>query len=170
MANEKRPEWGARFQFPENTEVSMDGLVMKITEKMACEMAEKYDDFIAESIAEAARAAAFAKTYRKIMDAKRENLFPEIVKPVMPVQFSVVNHHVVDFRAVVAGDDDRRRFMSDEEYGYYVENKLAMALGGGLLRQGVAKVETQPIIGVFGCGNRHVATVKVVLPDGSQWP
>lgn len=57
MANEKRTELGARFQFPENVEFSMDGFVSKITEKMVCEMAEKYDDFVVESIAEVARKA-----------------------------------------------------------------------------------------------------------------
>lgn len=57
MQFNKPPEWGARFQFPENAEVSMDGLVMNITEKMACAMTEKYDEFIAESIAKAAREA-----------------------------------------------------------------------------------------------------------------
>ena len=60
MTFNKPPEWGARFQFPENAEVSMDGFVMKITEKMACEMAEEYDDFIAESIATTARAAGIS--------------------------------------------------------------------------------------------------------------
>ena len=35
----------------------MDGFVKKITEKMACEMAEKYDAFIVESIANTAREA-----------------------------------------------------------------------------------------------------------------
>lgn len=60
MKFNKPLEWGSRFQFPENAEVSMDGLVMNITEKMACEMAEKYDDFIAESIAKTARAAGIS--------------------------------------------------------------------------------------------------------------
>lgn len=57
MQINKPPEWGARFQFPENVDVSMDSLVAKITEKMACEMVEEYDNFIAESIAKAAREA-----------------------------------------------------------------------------------------------------------------
>ena len=57
MTFNKPPEWGSRFQFPENAEAFMDGFVMNITEKMACEMAEEYDNFIAESIANAARAA-----------------------------------------------------------------------------------------------------------------
>ena len=57
MQFNKPQEWGSRFHFPENTEVSMDGFVEKVTEKMACEMAEKYDAFILASIANAARAA-----------------------------------------------------------------------------------------------------------------
>lgn len=57
MQFNKPQEWGSRFHFPENTEVSMDGFVKKITEKMACEMAEKYDAFIVAIIANTAREA-----------------------------------------------------------------------------------------------------------------
>lgn len=115
-------------------------------------------------------AAAFAKTYRKIMNAKREDLFPEIVRPVMPVQFSVVNHQLVNFRAVYAGDDRRRSYMGDEEYAKHVKHCLSEELASGLVREGFVKVETHPAIGVFGCSNRYVATVKVAMPEGSQWP
>lgn len=60
MQFNKPPEWGARFQFPENTEVAGDGLTFKMTEKMACSFAEKYDEFIAEEIGREARAAGIS--------------------------------------------------------------------------------------------------------------
>ena len=57
MTFNKPPEWGARFHFPENAKASVDGFKLTVTEKLACEFAEKYDSFIAEEIAREARAA-----------------------------------------------------------------------------------------------------------------
>ena len=60
MQFNKPTEWGASFQFPENSTVSVDGLKLTVTEKLACEFVEKYDDFIAEEIAREARAAGIS--------------------------------------------------------------------------------------------------------------
>lgn len=57
MQFNKPPEWGSRFQFPENAKASVVGTKWTVTEKLACEFAEKYDSFIAAEIAREARAA-----------------------------------------------------------------------------------------------------------------
>ena len=56
MQFDKPPEWGARFQFPENCSFEYDGYVHTLVNEIAVKMAEKYDNFIVEQIAMEARA------------------------------------------------------------------------------------------------------------------
>jgi hypothetical protein len=60
MQFNKPPKCGARFQFPENAELSTDGLKFTISEKIACAFVDEYDEFIAEEIAREARAAGIS--------------------------------------------------------------------------------------------------------------
>lgn len=57
MQFNKLPEWGARFQFPENFHIEYDGMQGKIENQIVVTMAEKYDNFVAEQIAMEARAS-----------------------------------------------------------------------------------------------------------------
>lgn len=52
---DKSPEWGARFQFPENQEINYDGLHLSVTDKIVTQMVENYDNTIAAEIATVAR-------------------------------------------------------------------------------------------------------------------
>lgn len=56
MEFNKPPEFGARFQFPENMTFEYDRQVHTLVDKLAVNMAERYDNFIVEQIAMAARA------------------------------------------------------------------------------------------------------------------
>lgn len=49
-------EFGCRYQFPENMKVEYDGFSGSIVNEIVINMAEKYDNFIADQIAMEARA------------------------------------------------------------------------------------------------------------------
>jgi len=57
MTFNKPTEWGSRFRFPENQKIDFDGLQMSVTDKLAVQMADNYDNAVAEEIASAARGA-----------------------------------------------------------------------------------------------------------------
>ena len=50
------PEFGSRYQFPENIRFEYDGYVGKVTNEIVVQMAEKYDAYLADKIAMAAMA------------------------------------------------------------------------------------------------------------------
>ena len=112
-------------------------------------------------------AAAFARAYRKIMDAKREDLFPEIVKPVMPVMGSVVNYRVTPFRAEHLTSEGQRYFFREnkEEFATRIMHKLSENLAECLMENGAIIMRIEEIMGV---GIRYTATVKVVMPEDEQ--
>lgn len=56
MQFNKPPEWGARFQFPENMKFEYDGQAHTLVNEIVVKMAEKFDNFIVEQIAMEARA------------------------------------------------------------------------------------------------------------------
>ena len=108
-------------------------------------------------------AAAFARAYRKIMDAKREDLFPEIVKPVMPVMGTVVNYRVTPFRADCVISDPQRSFFieNSEECADRIMRELSKDLAKCLMENGAITVRTQQF---RDKGTRYTAVVKVVMP------
>ena len=57
MEFNRPPEWGTRFQFPENVTLEYDGQAYTMANQLAAKMADKYDKFIVEQIAMEARAA-----------------------------------------------------------------------------------------------------------------
>lgn len=57
MTFNKPPEWGSRFQFPENQKIEFDDLKMRVTEKVIVQMIDDYETAVAAEIASAARAA-----------------------------------------------------------------------------------------------------------------
>ena len=52
----EKPDFGTRFQFPENIHVEYDGVVGSIQNEIAVRMAEKYEDFVVQQISMEARA------------------------------------------------------------------------------------------------------------------
>ena len=56
MTFNKPPEWGSRFQFPENQKIDFDGLQMRVTDKIVVQMLDNYETAVAAEIASAARA------------------------------------------------------------------------------------------------------------------
>lgn len=109
-------------------------------------------------------AAAFARAYRKIMDAKKEDLFPEIVKPVIPVVGTVVNYRLTPFRAVYVAPESQRLFFREnhEEFATRIMAKLSAELGECLMKNGAIIMRIEPIAGV---GTQYTATVKVAMPE-----
>lgn len=57
MQLNKLPEWGSRFQFPENQQINFDSLRMSVTDKIVVQMVDNYEIAIASAIAQAARIA-----------------------------------------------------------------------------------------------------------------
>lgn len=57
MTFNKPPEWGSRFQFPENQKIDFDDLQMRVTDKIVVQMLDNYETAVAAEIASAARAA-----------------------------------------------------------------------------------------------------------------
>lgn len=60
MKFNKPPEWGKRFDFPENIQVEYNGVSGMVTSEIAIKMAERYDDAVAEEIAREAKLAGAA--------------------------------------------------------------------------------------------------------------
>ena len=60
MTFNKMPEFGARFQFPENIQLEYGGQSGCVASEIAVRMAEKYDDFVVEQIANEAREAGIS--------------------------------------------------------------------------------------------------------------
>lgn len=108
-------------------------------------------------------AAAFARAYRKIMDAKKEDLFPEIVKPVMPVVGTVTNYRVIPFRADCVVSDPQRSFFieTSEECTARIMQELSKDLVKCLMENGAITFRTQQFLDK---GTRYTAVVKVVMP------
>lgn len=108
-------------------------------------------------------AAAFARAYRKVMDAKREDLFPEIVKPVMPVVHTVIDYRVTPFRAVYMAPAGQMAFFREnhEEFANRIKVKLAKELAEGLLHNGAITMRIEEIMGI---GTQYTATVNVAMP------
>ena len=92
-------------------------------------------------------AAAFARAYRKIMDAKREDLFPDIVKPVVPVPLQVVNYNVGKLQARCVVSDIQMELLADSPGDLYrrVTGKLATMLADKLAESGAMKISTEKV-------------------------
>lgn len=110
-------------------------------------------------------AAAFARAYRKIMYARREDLFPEIVKPVIPLVGTVFNHRVVPFRAECFVQDSQMAFFREnkEEFAARIMAKLGNELAECLMENGAIVMRIEPIQDV---GTKYTATVRVAMPEG----
>ena len=107
-------------------------------------------------------AAAFARAYRKIMDAKMESLFPEIVKPIMPVNYQVVNYPVVPIRASYTAHDAFAYYYRDSSINFaaMVEGELSKQIAQELLKNGAIRLEKRRSFDFV----EYSATVKVVMP------
>ena len=112
-------------------------------------------------------AAVFARTYRKIKDAKMHGLFPDIIEPVMPVMGTVVNYRVTPFRAEYLTSEGQRYFFREnkEEFATRIMHKLSENLAECLMENGAIIMREEEIIGV---GTRNTATVKVVMPGDER--
>ena len=106
-------------------------------------------------------AAAFARTYRKIMEANREDLFPEIIKPVMPVQFKAVNVSTCRMRASVTVSDREMEWhrLHPDDLKRRVVDTLASRLADELAK-GAMKIETRKVNGAV----EFSSTVNVIDP------
>lgn len=107
-------------------------------------------------------AAAFAKTYRKIMDAGLEDLFPEIIKPVMPVRYRVENYNLTTLRAQCTVPDIQMELLADSQGDLYrrVTGKLATLLADELVNSGAMKISAEKV----RFGVQFTGDVKVVFP------
>lgn len=105
-------------------------------------------------------AAAFARAYRKIVDAEMDYLFPEIVKPVMPVRLSVVNYDLIPIRAKCTVSDIQMELLADSPGDLYrrVTGKIATMLADKLAESGAMKISTEKVkFGVEFTGTVNVA-------------
>lgn len=60
MTFNKPPEWGKRFDFPENVQIEYNGVTGSVTSEIAIKMAERYDDAVVEQIAMEAKLVGVA--------------------------------------------------------------------------------------------------------------
>ena len=106
-------------------------------------------------------AAAFARTYRKIMAANREDLFPEIIKPVVPVQFKAVNVSPYRLRATVVVSDRQMEMLRDhpDDLHRRVAGTLATRMADELAK-GAMKIEHRKVNGAV----EFIGTVDVINP------
>lgn len=108
-------------------------------------------------------AAAFARAYRKIKDAKMEGLFPDIIEPVLPVVGTVFNYQVTPFRAAYLAPESQRHFFREnkEEFATRIIGKLSGELAECLMKNGAIIMRIEEIMGI---GTKYTATVNVVMP------
>ena len=83
-------------------------------------------------------AAAFARTYRKIKAAKREDMFPEIVSPVQPKICTVSDYQIKHYWATyIATEGERMCFVENgDEYAHLVKQRLCGNLTDALMSSG----------------------------------
>lgn len=78
MEFKKPPEWGSRFQFPENQKIDFDGMQMRVTDRIIAQMVDNYDNAVAAEIASAARAAGVSDVIvlnkKAILDALQKQI------------------------------------------------------------------------------------------------
>ena len=112
-------------------------------------------------------ADAFARTYRKIMGAKMEALFPEIVKPVMPVVGTIANYQIEKFRAVYLTAEGQRYIFreNEEEFATRIKGKLSQEIAECLMKNGAIIMRIEQIHGI---GTKYTATVNVVMPKEGE--
>ena len=60
MTFDKPPEWGKRFNFPENIQIEYNGYSGSVASEIAVKMAERYEDAVIEQIAMEAKAAGIS--------------------------------------------------------------------------------------------------------------
>ena len=106
-------------------------------------------------------AAAFVRTYRKIMDANREDLFPEIIKPVVPVQFKAVNVSPYRLRVSVTVSDREMEWhcQHPDDLKRRAVDTLASRLADELAK-GTMKIEHRKVNGAV----EFIGTVNVIHP------
>lgn len=112
-------------------------------------------------------AAAFARAYRKIMYAKKEDLFPEIIKPVMPMVGVVHNHRVETIRASSIVHRDMAFPCADnEEFTTVITERLSDELAKSLIQSGAAALSIKQIDTMR---TQYDVTVRVAMPDGRNY-
>ena len=52
---DKSPEWGSRFQVPENQEIDLTGMQLNVTDRIVVQMVDNYENAVAAEIAAGAR-------------------------------------------------------------------------------------------------------------------
>ena len=102
----EKPDFGTRFQFPENIHVEYDGAVGSIQNEIAVRMAEKYEDFVIQQIAMEARAEGVSDltvlNKEAILNAIKKQI-PQ--KPVDKDDWKVYGHCPVCRKLVHIGED-----------------------------------------------------------------
>ena len=102
----EKPDFGTRFQFPENIHVEYDGAVGSIQNEIAVRMAEKYEDFVVKQIAMEARAEGVSDltvlNKKAILDAIKKQI-PQ--KPVDKDDREMYGHCAVCRKLVHIGED-----------------------------------------------------------------
>lgn len=112
-------------------------------------------------------AAAFARAYRKIMYAKMEDLFPEIVKPVMPLVGVVHNHQVKTIRASsIVNREMAFPWADSDEVTTVITERLCDELAKSLIQSGAAALS---IIQIDEMRTQYNVTVRVAMPDGRDY-
>ena len=108
-------------------------------------------------------AATFTRVYRKIMDAKREDLFPEIVKPVMPVVHTAIDCRVMPIRAEFTATNTEKKLLRnyDKDFSDVVNDRLCKELAEAIYHSGAITLRLEEI---YDVGTRYTATVNVAMP------
>lgn len=107
-------------------------------------------------------AAAFARAYRKIMYNKREDLFPEIIKPVMPMVGVVHNHRVETIRASsIVNRQMAFPCVDNEEFTTMITERLSDELAKTLIQSGAAALSIKQIDDMR---TQYAVTVRVAMP------
>ena len=112
-------------------------------------------------------AAAFARVYGKIMYAKKEDLFPEIIKPVMPIVGVAHNHRVETIRASsIVNREMAFHYVDSDEFITMITERLSDELAKNLMQSGAASLSIRQIDEMR---TQYNITVRVAMPDGRDY-
>lgn len=112
-------------------------------------------------------AAAFARAYSKIMYAKKEDLFPEIMKPVMPMVGVVHNHRVETIRASsIVNRQMAFPCVGNEEFTTMITERLSDELAKTLIQSGAAALSIKQIDDMR---TQYDVTVRVAMPKSGNY-
>lgn len=110
-------------------------------------------------------AAVFARVYGKVKAARREDLFPEIILPAMPVGVVRREMEIVTLQADYRYESFDRAYVMPREKETFVKNELARALAAEAVKCQLVEFTRRTEGSFLGDITVTRAQIKIVKPE-----